>query len=276
MRRQFLLASVVLVVLVVPAVASAATRYASPNGSSSASCTAAAPCDLVTAVNGDGLNNNPTAGDEVVITPGQYGQLGNGIHTRLDPAAQENIHGAAGQPPPVLQLDAAPSGQVRSVIVLDQPDDRLADVDINTPYSGFEVPNGTVDGVFARSFSDVGDHACGLAQSITNTVCFRDGQGGGSAFRAAFSGCPANTSIALRNVTLEAPQGTGADVSAFGATCNPTVTISNAVIRGSPATQLDPAQDLLAYSSGGGGSVSVVLDHSDYTQTNAGPAGPTT
>jgi hypothetical protein len=73
----------------------AAVRYAAPGGSG-ATCSAAAPCSIETAVNG------AASGDEVVIAAGTYTTA-----TSLSRNVSDlNIHGAAGQPTPVIHSSA--------------------------------------------------------------------------------------------------------------------------------------------------------------------------
>jgi hypothetical protein len=77
-RLRWVGVTVVLAVLALVcsvASASAAVRYVAPAGTANGSCVQASPCDIVTAVNGR-TGNMPTAGDEVVVEPGSYYELG--------------------------------------------------------------------------------------------------------------------------------------------------------------------------------------------------------
>ncbi|MBN9622141.1 MAG: hypothetical protein J0H06_04160 [Actinobacteria bacterium] len=87
MRRALLLAAMALLVL--PATALGATRYASPGGVGSGTCTEGAPCSLAYAITA------ATAGDEVVVTPGTYP-----VAATIEATVALNIHGVAGQPRP--------------------------------------------------------------------------------------------------------------------------------------------------------------------------------
>jgi hypothetical protein len=80
--RRVLFSMTLLVLLAVPPAADAARRYASPTGSTTAACTAAAPCTLPVAV------NSAAAGDEVVVTPGTYS-----LTKELTPRGELDIHG---------------------------------------------------------------------------------------------------------------------------------------------------------------------------------------
>src|SRR3954469_12862849 len=88
-----------LLVLVLPASASAATRYAAPGGGATSGCPQLAPCSLKEAITGAG------SGDEVVVTPGTYTVEGTistenplFIHGQ-DGAARPQIVGTSGVTP---------------------------------------------------------------------------------------------------------------------------------------------------------------------------------
>ncbi|WP_026912225.1 hypothetical protein [Patulibacter minatonensis] len=92
--RRSLAPVAVLLPLLVPAGAEAATRYVTPSGSGAA-CTTAAPCAIATGVGGAG------AGDEVQVAPGDYGSASTPLTIGLSPSgAGIDIHGVAGQPRP--------------------------------------------------------------------------------------------------------------------------------------------------------------------------------
>ena len=80
--RGALVPIVMLVLLAVPPAADAARRYASPAGSTTATCAAADPCALEVAV------NSAADGDEVVVTPGTYT-----VAKRLQPRGTLDLHG---------------------------------------------------------------------------------------------------------------------------------------------------------------------------------------
>src|SRR4051812_580858 len=89
------------VVLAGPAVASAAPRYASPNGGTATGCPKATPCDLRTAI------EMAQPQDEVIVLHGDYGSPsaplpGGGIATLMFPIA---VHGEDGAPRPRIFLD---------------------------------------------------------------------------------------------------------------------------------------------------------------------------
>lgn len=90
MRRGLGIAAVLLA-LVLPATASAATRYAAPGGGMVPGCAQASPCSLEYAITG------ATSGDEVVVTPGTYM-----VATTIATEQRLFIHGQEGVPRPFI------------------------------------------------------------------------------------------------------------------------------------------------------------------------------
>lgn len=86
-------------VLAVAVPASAAERHAQPNGSGSA-CTAAAPCQLETAMDG------AAAHDEIVVHAGEHGVDSAGTGN----ASDLHVHGAAGEARPTVHVGEAACG----------------------------------------------------------------------------------------------------------------------------------------------------------------------
>jgi hypothetical protein len=94
---------IVLLAGAAPAAATPGPRYASPTGTSAQDCsTPASACDIATAIDGSG-GNDPVAGQEVIVEPGTYT-----LSSTLDPTVNTNIHGAAGQPRPVITASGFP------------------------------------------------------------------------------------------------------------------------------------------------------------------------
>jgi hypothetical protein len=89
MRRALLLA--VTALLVLPATALGAARYASPGGVGSGSCLEATPCSIAYAITAAG------AGDEVIVAPGIYS-----VAADIEATVPLTIHGVVGQPRPRL------------------------------------------------------------------------------------------------------------------------------------------------------------------------------
>ena len=83
-----------------PAVATAATRYAEPGGDLLGACPREDPCDIFRAV------NNASAGDEVIILPGDYGSAAAPLVGQVGSLATGlNVHGEDGKPRPRIFLD---------------------------------------------------------------------------------------------------------------------------------------------------------------------------
>jgi hypothetical protein len=79
------------VALLAPAGAHAAMRHASPQGTANPDCSALAPCDLQSAVDG------AVANDEIVVAGGVHA-----LTATLTPAVPLSIHGAIGQRPRIV------------------------------------------------------------------------------------------------------------------------------------------------------------------------------
>ena len=85
--------------IAVPAVAEA-QRYAEPGGDLAGACGSDNPCDIFRAV------NNASAGDEVIILPGDYGSAAAPLSGSVASAMPNlNVHGQDGQPRPRIFLD---------------------------------------------------------------------------------------------------------------------------------------------------------------------------
>jgi len=74
-RWLFAAGTTLLFALVLAASASAAQRYAAPNGTANLSCSQLLPCDIETAINGITMNM-PVENDEVIVEPGSYYEIG--------------------------------------------------------------------------------------------------------------------------------------------------------------------------------------------------------
>src|ERR1700722_5548051 len=106
-----------------PAFAATVTRYAAPNPAGAQNCSSKAnACSIVTAVGG------PTAGDQVIIEPGDYGSPGSPLTTTIDTGAPDvDIHGTdIGTPSPTAVIyTSAPYG-----LSVDGAGSQLSDLDI--------------------------------------------------------------------------------------------------------------------------------------------------
>jgi hypothetical protein len=109
-----------------------ALRYASPTGTSVSDCqTPVTACDLSTAVHGV-PGNEPAAAEEVIVEPGTYK-----ITAKVETGAPSmNVHGATGQPAPLV------TGSVAQLLFISSGG-RLADMDVDQ--------SGSEEAVFATS-----------------------------------------------------------------------------------------------------------------------------
>ena len=181
--------------------ATAATRFAAPNGTGIDPCEEAAnPCSIFTAAD-EASSAEP--GDEVVLAPGEYsdtaGDLGPGF-VSLEPGIR--LHGADGQPRPVIRLNelvGAPALTVNANDTVSHLEivSAVADTDIS-------VTGGVVEDLIARSSAE-GPRSTTCTQTggiIRNSACLSSGDG------AAALGGTVSTAAALttrlRNVTAVA------------------------------------------------------------------------
>jgi hypothetical protein len=248
-----------------PPALAAGQRFASPTGSSSAPCTAASPCDIVTAINGDGMTNNPSAGDEVVVESGTYGSP-TPLTTTLFPPVVETIHGVAGQPRPVIDDNASGEalfvGGASSVAYLD--------LETTAGSAVFGYAGATFDRLIAHSSSGDG---CRIGSpsdevTITNSVCWSSGAGGiGLETYCAQVGPPGHARSANVDAYATGTNGTGIEVGAFNSSCVMTLSATNVIARGT-------AYDAAAVTGASTNAATLTLDHSDYVSSDA--AGPGT
>jgi hypothetical protein len=176
----------------------AAVRYAAPGGNEEAGseCLQAHPCSLFNAASSFAPNTKLTRGDEVVIEPGTY----SGLARDLGPEGvvilpgNISIHGVAGQPRPVIDVDVGTPGTV--AFFMSEPGDVLSRVEtVSTGQrSGFAlVSSGVVDGVVARTSGN--DAPCSASDGVVrNSACLSTGDFGSA---LSINGSPAR----LRNVT---------------------------------------------------------------------------
>jgi hypothetical protein len=203
--------------LAAPAAASAATRFASPAGTASATCPIATPCDIGTAI------NSAAAGDTVIIEPGQYGSPGAPISAQLtDNGNQLTVEGAGlGANLPVIYATARSIWTGAGTVI--------ENFDIESSGNGgVYVPNGhgpvTITDVIAHS-SGANGNGCVLSGpfSITDSVCLSTGTGGTGLDVGNFS---AGT---VRNVTAIGPK---FGLFAASAPQTGTLTLVNSILSG--------------------------------------------
>jgi hypothetical protein len=183
-----------LVLMLLPAAASAHTRYASSTASTtSGDCPAAMPCKIGYAINGA----NP--GDEVVVAPGGYA-----VQVALAPTGID-VHGVAGQAPPLL---IGPNNLTGAFVELDGGTLRHLTLRGTTPAQDTLV----MDGGLAEDLEIVsiaGDGAKVRTSEATtvlrDSVVIAEDSGSGSAALKLREGSSGSGALALRNVTAMAP-----------------------------------------------------------------------
>ena len=223
------------IALLAPAAASANTRYATPAATaSSGDCSATMPCRIDYAINGAG------GGDEIVVASGVYA-----VGTALQ-ADGLDLHGAAGQAPPLLiGADTIPDtlltvdgGSVRHLALRGTAPDQDTLVLTAGLGENLEIASAAGDGAKVET----SDPLTLLRDSVV--VTYADGSGDAALkLREGNSGTPA---LALRNVTAMAP---AANAIRCEVTSSQRATLVDVIARGA-------ASDVNAANGGGGCSAS--------------------
>jgi hypothetical protein len=269
MRRLLLV--IVAVLAVAPASALAANRYASPLGSGTA-CTAMAPCSIVQAV------NFAASGDVVMLAgnAGTYGTSSLPLTAELFPPQIDiTVEGAPGQPRPVIYSNAQNMSGSTDTIVLSEGDIlRGVDIEAHGNFAPVYAPTATgtilVDHVIAHAL-DSSQPACTLYGAVLlDSVCWAtsgDGVIENLMFGAAVGALP----VTLRNSTvIGGPFGEG--LAAYPNTSvSLSITVTNSIIRGGGGLLSD-----IQTNTSSGGSVSVVLEHSNYATAETSGGGSVT
>lgn len=242
--------------LALPAFASGAVRYAEPGaGGSDPSCPQADPCDLEEAV------ELAADGDEVVINAGTYSMsapLSVG-------GAGTFVHGAAGQPMPVLETSGFTGvGASNSLATVRRLEIR------HTGSGGSLNLGGTGEQLVVRALSATTDEACdiGFFAELRDTICSAP-VGAVPAIRAIESGALTRT-LFVRNVTavsagsfgLIARAETGMDM---------TIDVKSSILRGGAGTDIRAETDGMASTT-----ATVTLTHSNYSTATAAGGGSVT
>jgi hypothetical protein len=238
-----------------PASATAAQRFASPGGSPIAPCTAAIPCSIATAINNAGSN------DEVILAgdQGSYGTPGTPISTPLGPSNHPvSIHGAAGQPLPLIYSNAslafdAVSGDTAS---------RLALVKLGSG-TGIQLADPVDHVVFVATQSTAIACSVFAGATLTNSIC-----DGGSAGVVAGSGCGSACTFndTLRNDTvIGATRGIWDTAGTFN---TENVLAANTIVSAS-------GHDIVT-STTSGVAANVIFDHSNYRTVDTSSGGTVT
>ena len=234
-----------------PASALAVQRYASPTGLGT-TCSQVAPCSLVTAV------NNAGGGDEVIVAgdQGSYGTPGSPITTQLTDAGSVNLHGAAGQPPPVIYFNV--SAGTGNAIEWNNGG-TLSDLHVENPGGNGAFIGNSGAHLYLRGGSQGCEPTAG--STLIDTVCA--GGGTGIGLSVGTSGSLTST---MKNVTaIGGPPGWGLSLDANG--FNWTIIATNVIARGG-------FQDI-STSRSNAGTVTLTLDHSNYSSNISAGAGTT-
>ena len=241
--------------LAVAVPASAATRYAEPNGNGPEPCDLSDPCSLQTAVEGI-----VTDGDEVILLPGTYVETDelDDVNDAID------LHGQSGSPRPTIMSSA------NTVLFSNDPGTVIHHLDIEASgvISGLFLQGGTVDEVTVHETTN--GTACtfpgAAGATIRDTVCWNSGPGPGVGLNQS-SGTAA---VKLRNVTAVSSGSTNSFGVLLGASNNANVSIDGrAVIAQGVTADIRASEDATASST-------INLDTSNYfTVTLAGVGTPT-
>jgi hypothetical protein len=248
------------------ATASAAQRYAGPGGSASPTCPRATPCDLRTAIEMAGAN------DEVIVLSGDYGSAASPVPGgKIAKTGALTIHGEAGRPRPRIFLAPAANeggleltgGSVRHLELQARPPS-------DSKQAALLIDNGRATDVVARSITSEGRGCIVLHTSVlTDSVCEAVSTHGDIFGVATFSGIGpglANNSV-IRNVTAIAKFGTGptfnsgAGIVAYAGTSESQhLTVSNSIARGPELSDLE----VLDSDPDSGDAGEITIDHSNF------------
>jgi Big-like domain-containing protein len=245
--RIRVLATVAASFVLVPAAASAADLYASPNGTSNMVCGQADPCDIVTAA------GNARSGDTVIVEPGSYTpSMTVDVGVVNGPVTIEGEPGAA---VPVIDvssglgLEMLAGGTISRLDVIDHQNSATGIAVINTDAS--------IDHVYVQ-VDGTGSTACNMFGTLTDSICWANSSGGVALTLPGLD----SASATLRNDTIVAA-GTGSEGIAANPAFSPdtmTVEMTNTVARGTSA-------DILIGAATGAAST-VTADHSNFANVD--------
>jgi hypothetical protein len=248
--------------IVTPAAASAADRFASTTGSGS-TCDQVTPCDIETAVNG------ANDGDDIAVLPGTYTTTVTlGItFGPFDPKFNVTIHGSPGARP-VVNF----SGSSSTAFYI-ATGSTLRDVDVNstgTTASAFgAVEGGVVERVRAHA-SGADSVACNLTgeSAIRDSVCWYSGPGGtdSTALSVTARYVGFDETDTARNVTAIATAGYGIRVrSASSTDSGITLAATNVIARGGGGAGGEDVRTERLTGTPNTPPQKMILDHSNYT-----------
>jgi large repetitive protein len=237
-----------------PAAASAADLYASPNGTSNMVCGQAEPCDIVTAA------ANARSGDTVIVEPGSYtpsmtidvGVVSGPVTIEGEPgAAVPVIDSSTG-----LAMQILAGGTVSRLGVIDHENDAIGIAVINTDAS--------IDHVYVQ-VDGSGSTACSMFGTLTDSICWANSSNGIGLTLPELD----SASATLRNDTIVAA-GTGSEGIAADPDFSPdtmTVEMTNTIARGTAA-------DILVGATSGA-AASVTAENSNFANVVNGSVGGT-
>jgi hypothetical protein len=250
-------------------------RFAAPGGNGVDPCAdPALPCSLFTAADAGAPGSTLAAGDEVVLAGGEYTgpaeDLGLEGMLRLPPGI--SLHGAAGEPRPVIQLDRPGGGLVV------EAGDLVSHLEIDTAVAerSLLVRGGTVEDLIARSSTDGAVVCTQLAGLIRDSACL--GSGAGASALGASVQSDTSSSARLRNVTAVAigadSKGLSYSLTGTGGAPSLDVLAKSVIAKGTSVDVFAAGLSQPPNAPGTGGRVRIELDHSAYatvgTFTDAG------
>jgi len=258
--RVLVLTALLYLVLCV-ASAGAATRYAAPGGSGADPCANPAnPCSIYTAADGGAPGTTVTAGDVVMLAPGQYSDSAGdlGVSGFVNMAAGITLEGQPGKPRPLITLEAsgpaliAGSGATASHL----------EITSATANLGIEVfTGGVVDDVIVTNSKSFSFACAQLGGVIRDSVCLSSGSFSTAVGASDIGGGPFNS--VLRNVTAIAT-GTGSFGVSYTYFKNTVGTLN-----GQSVIAEGTEKDVRAFGNEGGASSTVQLEHSDFDTSEA-------
>jgi hypothetical protein len=269
--RALLAAAVTLAVLIVaPAGATAAQRYAAPNGTLTA-CTEQLPCQIEEAVNNAGAN------DEVIVLAGDYGSQSAPRNLGAIASSQPNldVHGEDGKPRPRIFINTTNNDE--SSFALTGSGSRARHLEVyqqasmGSRQAAFVIANGQASDIISHTTASQGKACVVLGDSLlTNSLCeaTRPDAFGIATYTSVGPGLPNNS--VLRNVTAIATGENSYGIRAYGGASagqDQHLTVTNAIARGGPG-DADVGAD-----NPGAGTATVTIDHSNFGFESALPPG---
>ena len=241
-----------------PASAVGSIRYASTTGTVGQTCaTPATACNIEKAVNSAG------ADDEIVIAPGTYTPAA----PLANPAIHLNVHGTAGQPRPVLTINAP----LTYGLFLNGTGAQVSDLVINQTSTGFALDTFSTNVLVQRvEVHASGDNsiAClpGVSGLFRDSLCVATGANS-AAVAVDYTG--AGGTLRIRNLTGIAT-GTGSvGLRAHAGPATPLVAdVRNSIFQG-------VAADIESTTTGAGATSAVAVQSSNYDVVSVAGVGAT-